>query len=76
MLQITKAKALSTFRELWRDQVSYHRELRGDAVAKREAFNNFIDAVAKREAFNNFIDDLHRQRYITDHQVFNWTNPF
>jgi hypothetical protein len=63
MRQITKARALSTFRELWRDQVSYHRELRGDAVAKREAFNNFID-------------DLHRQRYITDHQVFNWTNPF
>ena len=63
MRQITKAKALSTFRELWRYQVSYHRELRGDAVAKREAFNNFID-------------DLHRQRYITDHQVFNWTNPF
>jgi len=63
MRQITKAKALSTFRELWRDQLSYHRELRGDAVAKREAFNNFID-------------DLHRQHYITDHQVFNWTNPF
>ena len=63
MRQITKAKALSTFRELWRDQLSYHRELRGDAVAKREAFNNFID-------------DLHRQRYITYHQVFNWTNPF
>jgi len=63
MRQITKAKALSTFRELWRDQLSYHRELREDAVAKREAFNNFID-------------DLHRQRYITDHQVFNWTNPF
>jgi hypothetical protein len=63
MRQITKAKALSTFRELWRDQLSYHRELRGDAVAKREAFNNFID-------------DLHRQSYITDHQVFNWTNPF
>jgi hypothetical protein len=63
MRQITKAKALSTFRELWRDQVSYDRALRGDAVAKREAFNNFID-------------DLHRQRYITDHQVFNWINPF
>ena len=63
MRQITKAKALSTFRELWRDQVSHDRALRGDAVAKREAFNNFID-------------DLHRQRYITDHQVFNWTNPF
>lgn len=63
MRQITKAKALSTFRELWRDLVEHDRNLRGDAVAKREAFNNFID-------------DLHRQRYITDHQVFNWTNPF
>lgn len=63
MRQITKAKALSTFRELWRDQLSYHRELRGNAIAKREAFDNFID-------------DLHRQRYITDHQVRLWVNPF
>lgn len=63
MRQITKAKALFTFRELWRDLVEHDRKLRGDSVAKREAFNNFID-------------DLHRQRYITDHQVFNWTNPF
>lgn len=63
MRQITKAKALSTFRELWRDLVDHDRSLRGDAVAKREAFNNFID-------------DLHRQRYITDHQVFTWSNPF
>lgn len=63
MRQITKAKALSTFRELWRDLVEHDRKLRGDTVAKREAFNDFID-------------DLHRQHYITDHQVRLWVNPF
>ena len=63
MRTLTKQQVLSTFRELWREQVEYNRALRGDVVAKREAFNDFVD-------------DLHRQRYLTDHQVFNWSNPF
>ena len=63
MRTLTKQKVLSTFRELWRERVEHNRALRGDVVAKREAFNNFVD-------------DLHRQRYLTDHQVYNWSNPF
>lgn len=63
MSTLTKQQVLSTFRELWREQVDHNRALRGDVIAKREAFNNFVD-------------DLHRQRYLTDHQVFNWSNPF
>lgn len=63
MRTLTKQQVLSTFRELWREQVEYNRALRGDVVAKREAFNDFVD-------------DLHRQRYLTDHQVYNWSNPF
>ena len=34
------------------------------------------DPIAKREAFNNFLDSLHRDGLITDHQVNNWSNPY
>lgn len=63
MKTLTKAQVVSEFRSLWQDSVSYDPALRGDHVAKREAFNNFVDL-------------LNKQRQVSDHQAFTWTNPF
>jgi hypothetical protein len=60
---MTKQQVLTEFRELWRDSVSYDPALRGDHVAKRTAFNDFVDL-------------LNKQRQVTDHQAYTWTNPF
>ena len=60
---MTKQQVLSEFRELWRDSVSYDPALRGDHVAKREAFNDFVDL-------------LNKQRLVSNDQAFNWSNPF
>ncbi len=63
MKTLTKAAVLSEFRSLWRDKVQHNRSLRGDAVAKREAFNNYVDFLNKEGA-------------VSDNQAFNWANPF
>jgi len=60
---MTKRQVLTEFRELWRDSVSYHPELRGNHIAKREAFNDFVDL-------------LNKQRQVTNYQAHNWSNPF
>jgi len=54
---MTEQQALAEFREYvgW--------AYRGDKVAQREAWNNYIDSLAK--------DQL-----ITEKQAFNWSNPF
>ncbi len=63
MKTLTKAQVVDEFRDLWRNSLSYDPQLRGDYVAKREAFNNFVDL-------------LNKQRMITDRQANTWTNPF
>jgi len=63
MKTMTKTQVVAEFRELWRDSISYDPALRGDHVAKREAFNNFVDL-------------LNKQRQVTDYQAHNWSNPF
>lgn len=58
-------------------------------LTKKQAINEFKqvlseypdqsikdDKIALREAWNCFTDRLHRDGYITDYQVNNWTNPF
>jgi hypothetical protein len=60
---MTKRQVLTEFRLLWADSVSYDPELRGDHVAKREAFNDFVDL-------------LNKQRQVTNYQAHNWSNPF
>jgi len=60
---MTKRQVLSEFRLLWADSVSYDPALRSDHVAKREAFNDFVDL-------------LNKQRLVSNDQAHNWSNPF
>jgi len=60
---MTKKQVLEQFRELWRELVAINPSLRGDSIAKREEFNNYVDM-------------LNKERRVTDLQAFNWSNPF
>tara|TARA_Y100000004_G_scaffold65258_1_gene73300 strand:+ start:317 stop:463 length:147 start_codon:yes stop_codon:yes gene_type:complete len=48
---------------MWQEVVESTPSLRGDSIAKREAFNNYVDA-------------LNKDGIVTDSQAFNWSNPF
>ena len=61
--RMTKKQVLEQFRELWRELVASDPDLRGDSIAKREEFNNYVDM-------------LNKERKVTDLQAFNWSNPF
>jgi hypothetical protein len=62
-MKITKAQALSTFREMWADAVLNSPRLRGDDVAKCESWGNYTDSLCK--------DGM-----ISDKQYNTWSNPF
>ena len=34
------------------------------------------DRIAKREAFNDYVDMLNKDGLVTDYQAYNWSNPF
>ena len=56
-------QALSQFRYNWKVATMSNPNLKGDTIAKREDWNNFVDM-------------LNKDGYVTDNQAFNWTNPF
>ena len=62
-LKTTKRQVLADFRLLWQEVVESTPSLRGDSIAKREEFNNYVDA-------------LNKDGIVTDSQAFNWSNPF
>ena len=62
-MKITKKEVVAQFRELWAETVANDPSWRGDSIAKREAFNNYVDA-------------LNKDRIVTDNQAYNWSNPF
>tara|TARA_R100000149_G_scaffold50143_1_gene20872 strand:- start:18 stop:209 length:192 start_codon:yes stop_codon:yes gene_type:complete len=57
---MTKAEALKNFREMYK---TLPTALRGDAIAKREDWNNYTDALCKNGR-------------ITLNQYENWDQPF
>ncbi len=59
----TKSQVLDQFRYNWKVAVMQDRSLRGDTIAKREYWNNFVDS-------------LNQDGMVTDWQAYNWTNPF
>lgn len=61
--KLSKKETVSMFLETWRESISFNRNLRGDSIAKRTAFNDFIDG-------------LNKDGLISDHQVCTWSNPF
>lgn len=63
MRTLTKRQVLSMFSELWRDAVAMDSSLRGDSIAKREMFNDYVDS-------------LNEDGKVSDAQAFNWSNPF
>ena len=62
-MKITKKEVVAQFRELWAETLANDPSWRGDSIAKREAFNNYVDA-------------LNKDRIVTDNQAYNWSNPF
>lgn len=34
------------------------------------------DSIAKREAFNDFVDYLNKDGQVSDHQADTWSNPY
>lgn len=62
-MSLTKVEVVAQFRSNWREFIKENRSWRGDSVAKRESFNNFVDA-------------LNKDGDVTDWQANNWSNPF
>ena len=61
-MRITKKEVVASFREMLKDSPT-GTLLRGDSIAKREAFNDYVDM-------------LNKDGYVTDYQAYNWSNPF
>ena len=59
---MTKVEVVASFREMLKDSTT-GTLLRGDRIAKREAFNNYVDM-------------LNKDGLVTDYQAYNWSNPF
>jgi hypothetical protein len=59
----TKAQVLEQFRYNWKVATMSNSNLKGDVVAKREAWNDFTDMLCK-------------EGDITMNQYNNWSNPF
>ena len=60
--RMTKKQVVASFREMLKDSPT-GTLLKGDRIAKREAFNNYVDM-------------LNKDGMVTDHQAYNWSNPF
>ena len=56
-------EVVASFRELWRDFLVSNPNFRGDSIAKRCAFNDYVDG-------------LNKDGLVTDYQAYNWSNPF
>lgn len=59
-VRVTKAEALQMFRECLR---CTDVDFRGDSIAKREAFNDYVDG-------------LNKDGLVTDKQANTWSNPY
>ena len=63
IMRMTKKDVVQQFRWDWSDFLKSNPSWRGDSIAKREAFNNFVDM-------------LNKDGTVTDNQAYNWSNPF
>ena len=62
-MRLSKKQAVQQFRWDWSDFLKSNPSWRGDKVAKRCAFNDFVDA-------------LNKDGLVSDYQAYNWSNPF
>ena len=58
--RMTKVEAVASFRESWRDFLESNPNFRGDSIAKRCAFNDYVDM-------------LNKDGMVTDYQAYNWS---
>lgn len=62
-MRTTKQQVLEEFKTVWQAILSDKPNYKGDSIAKREAFNNFVDG-------------LNKDGIVSNHQAYNWSNPF
>ena len=60
--RMTKKEVVASFREMLKDSPT-GLLLKGDSIAKREAFNDYVDM-------------LNKDGMVTDYQAYNWSTPF
>lgn len=63
MARLTKKTVIAMFREMWADAVEHDSSLRGDTIAKQQAWNDYTDGLCK-------------DGDISHHQYNTWSNPF
>ena len=63
IMSMTKKEVVASFRELWSDFLQSNPNFRGDIIAKRTSFNDYVDG-------------LNKDGLVTDYQAYNWSNPF
>ena len=63
IMRMTKKEVVASFRELWSDFLQSNPNFR-------------VDSIAKRCAFNDYVDGLNKDGLVTDYQAYNWSNPF
>ena len=59
----SQREAVASFRECWGNFLECNPSFRGDKIAKRTAFNDYVDG-------------LNKDGLVTDYQAYNWSNPF
>tara|TARA_R100001463_G_scaffold131839_1_gene192142 strand:- start:473 stop:661 length:189 start_codon:yes stop_codon:yes gene_type:complete len=62
-MRTTKKQVLEEFKILWQE-----------TLTDKPSYKN--DSIAKREAFNNYVDGLNKDGIVSNHQAYNWSNPF
>jgi len=62
-VRTTKQQVLEEFKTVWQAILLDQPNYKGNSIAKREAFNNFVDG-------------LNKDGIVSNHQAYNWSNPF
>ena len=63
IMRMTKVEEVASFRDSWSDFIKSNQKFTGDSIAKRCAFNDYVDS-------------LNKDGLVTDYQAYNWSNPF
>ena len=61
--RLTKVETVRLFAEEWRQMLEHEPRWKGDSIAKREAFNDYVDR-------------LNKDGLISDNQANRWSNPY
>tara|TARA_R100000734_G_C3273335_1_gene68734 strand:+ start:510 stop:698 length:189 start_codon:yes stop_codon:yes gene_type:complete len=62
-MRTTKKQVLEEFKTVWQNILASKPNYKSDRIAKREAFNNYVDG-------------LNKYGIVSNHQANNWSNPY